>query len=342
VDDFARLPSSERRIFFEQTAAHRKLVPQIIEKDFWVCWCLKRLFALDEFKGHLTFKGGTSLSKIYRAIERFSEDVDVAIERGCLGFGGNDEPEKGQTRKEQKRRRDALAEACRDAVANRIQPQLRGAIHTALGRDSNWSLTLDETDPDQQSLLFQYPPALSGKVSPYFATSVKIELGARSDHFPVEDRSLASYVSEVFPGEFVAASAGVRVLTAARTFWEKVTILHRVHYLPENNRIQPRMSRHYYDVYTLSEGGQWNNILESLSLLDRVVEQTEFFFARAWANYDEVRSGILHLSPPDRIMPELIEDYREMRPMFFCEPPPFDRILAKLPELEQLINESKR
>jgi len=75
VDNFVRLPQDERRVYFEQTAARLGLSAQIIEKDFWVCWSLKRLFALDEFRDHLTLKGGTSLSKVYNVIERFSEDT---------------------------------------------------------------------------------------------------------------------------------------------------------------------------------------------------------------------------------------------------------------------------
>ena len=88
MDDFARMPSEERRLYFQQAAAEMGISAQIVEKDFWVCWSLKRLFSLDEFRGHLTFKGGTTLSKVYHIIERFSEDVDVAIERDFLGFGG--------------------------------------------------------------------------------------------------------------------------------------------------------------------------------------------------------------------------------------------------------------
>jgi hypothetical protein len=162
MDEFARLPSKERRLYFEQAAAETGLSAQIIEKDFWVCWCLRRLFSLDEFRDHLTFKGGTTLSKVYRVIERFSEDVDIAIERVFLGFGGDNEPEKGKTGKEQQRRIVRLKEACQAAVADRLQPQLRERIMLALGGDAGWSLLLDPDDPDRQSLLFRYPPAVEG------------------------------------------------------------------------------------------------------------------------------------------------------------------------------------
>ncbi len=116
MDEFAQLPSEERRLYFEQASVRLGLSAQVIEKDFWVCWTLGRLFSLDEFRGHLTFKGGTTLSKVYRVIERFSEDVDVAIERSFLGFGGDSEPEKGASGKEQQRRIDRLKEVERVAI----------------------------------------------------------------------------------------------------------------------------------------------------------------------------------------------------------------------------------
>lgn len=226
MDDFARRPSKERRLYFEQAAVRRGLSTQIVEKDFWVCWSLRRLFSLDEFRGHLTFKGGTTLSKVYRVIERFSEDMDVAIERALLGFGGEKEPERGTSGKEQRRRIDRLKRACQQAVAEVLQPQLREAVAAVLGTDTGWKLRLDPDDPDGQSLLFEYPPAVTEVLSPYFARSVKVELGARSDHFPVVERALTPYVADEFPNAIPDSQVPVRVLTAARTFWEKATILH--------------------------------------------------------------------------------------------------------------------
>ncbi len=102
MDQFAVFPANERRLYFEQAAERDgQLSPQLIEKDFWVCWSLGLLFSIDEFRDHLTFKGGTSLSKVYQAIDRFSEDVDIAIDRGFLGFDGNNDPEQAATGKEQ-------------------------------------------------------------------------------------------------------------------------------------------------------------------------------------------------------------------------------------------------
>jgi len=179
MDKFAQLPSDERRLYFEQTAARRGLRAQLIEKDFWVCWSLRRLFSLGEFRGHLTFKDGTSLSKVYEVIERFSEDVDVAIERSFLGFGGEMEPERAASRNEQQRRIEGLKKACQDAIGKRLEPQLHDAIATHIGDGVHWSLTRDPADRDDQTLLFEYPSAVTTNLSPNFAQSIKIELEDR-------------------------------------------------------------------------------------------------------------------------------------------------------------------
>ncbi len=339
MDEFVKLPSDERRVYFEQAGARLGLSAQIIEKDFWVCWSLGRLFLLSEFHDHLTFKGGTSLSKVYRVIERFSEDVDVAIERSFLGFGGDNEPEKGESGKEQQRRIARLKEACQAAVADRLLPQLREAVTAALGDDSGWSLSLDPSDPDQQSLLFQYPPAIRSNLSPYFAASVKIELGARADHFPVEHATVTPYLSDVIPEAFSNAQARVRVLAATRTFWEKATILHMLHHYPSEKNIALRMSRHYYDVFRLSQCPVWEQALDAMDILERVAVFKGVFFKAGWARYEEARTGRLRLSPAERILDSLKQDYHDMQPMFFREPPPFEEILAHLPELENRINE---
>lgn len=342
MDGFARLPEQERRLYFEQTGARLGMAAPLIEKDFWVCWTLRRLFSLDEFGDHLTFKGGTTLSKVYHVIERFSEDVDVAIERGFLGFGGANEPEEGPTGKQQQRRVVRLAEACRVAIKDRLLPQLRQAVASALGGDVAHTLTLDPADPDQQTVRFQYPLAITGKLFPYFTASVKIEFGARSDHFPVEDAAVKPYLWDVFPQAFSVPETSVRVLAAARTFWEKVTILHMLHHLPENKTVAPRMSRHYYDVFRLSQGPLWEQALASIDLLERVAVFKSVFFKAAWAKYEEARRGTLRLVPAKHTIGVLSRDYEEMQPMFFRDPPTFEAILEHLARIEQKINSTDR
>jgi hypothetical protein len=129
MDRFVRLPGQERRRYFEQTAERMGLSPQIIEKDFWVCWTLRKLFALPDMGDMLIFKGGTSLSKAYRLIERFSEDIDLSLNRVNLGFGDEaSDPEKEISGKERQRRLDRLKEVCQRKIADELRPMMIGAI----------------------------------------------------------------------------------------------------------------------------------------------------------------------------------------------------------------------
>jgi Nucleotidyl transferase AbiEii toxin, Type IV TA system len=149
MDRFARLSPKERMIYFEGTAAPRNMQAQIVEKDFWVCWTLQELFGLPTIGDHLIFKGGTSLSKVFKVIERFSEDIDVSIDRGFLGFGGANEPEAGASNKDRQRRIDALRIACQQTIAAALFPALRAAMASKLPGNEKWLLYPDDDDPDQ-------------------------------------------------------------------------------------------------------------------------------------------------------------------------------------------------
>ena len=157
MDAVAGSSARERAQLFE--AAEARQVPRIaaplIEKDFWVCWALRRLFEVLQFRPHLIFKGGTSLSKVYHAIERFSEDVDLSLSRGDLGFADDKDPEQaGISNKEARRRLEALVAQCREVVRDRLVPELRRDFATVLGA-AGWSVDLDADDP--QTVVFSLP-----------------------------------------------------------------------------------------------------------------------------------------------------------------------------------------
>ncbi len=184
MDTFALLAAADRRVGFLQCAEATQLNPVIVEKDFWVCWTLKELFGLSAIGEHLIFKGGTSLSKVFKVIERFSEDIDVSIERGFLGFGGANEPEAGGSNKEKQRRIEALKAACQEKIAGELLPALNAAIQEKVGRAEQWTLRADDGDPDHQTLLFEYPTSFAPEATGYVRRLVKIEMGARADHWP--------------------------------------------------------------------------------------------------------------------------------------------------------------
>src|SRR6202142_4487796 len=167
MDEFIKQKSEERRVLFEVTATQRDMLAQIVEKDFWACWTLKELFGLPTIGEHLIFKGGTSLSKVFKVIERFSEDVDVSIDRSFLGFGGANEPEAGASNKEKQRRIEALNAACQRKIGGDLLTALQAAIKSKVRHDDTWSLHSDDDDPDMQTLLFDYPTSFAPDTAAY-------------------------------------------------------------------------------------------------------------------------------------------------------------------------------
>lgn len=338
MDDFVKLNANERRLFFEGAAAQRNMQPEIVEKDLWVCWTLKELFQLPEIGEHLIFKGGTSLSKVFRIIERFSEDIDVSIDRAFLGFGGANEPEAGGSNKEKQRRVDALKVACQQKIATGLHPALEAAIESKIVAGEAWSLRNDDEDPDQQTLLFEYPSSFAPATTGYIRRMVKIEMGARADHWPCESKAVTPYVAEQFPQGFKQGSCVVKALSAERTFWEKATILHAEFHRPADKPIPERFSRHYCDFYELIHKGVGKSAVEKPELLARVVQHKSLFFRSASARYGEAVRGTLRIAPPEHRLKALRADYARMQQMFFGQPPEFDNIIAILTEWELKFN----
>ncbi len=343
MDDVARQPIGDRTDLFAATASRRGLTPAIIEKDFWVCWTLKRIFTLPDPPAGLLFKGGTSLSKVFGVIERFSEDVNLSFDRAGLGFGGESDPLNATTGKKRKQGLEALTETCRQVIKGQLLPQLVAAFGDALGGppSASWGLELDEDDPDRQTLLFRYPAENRSRPADepaYIRRVVRLEIGARSDHWPVVEASVTPYAAEAFPGAFKEVGGKVRVLAAERTFWEKATVLHMWHHAPPEKKFRDRQSRHYYDVVRLYEHELGKAALKDIDLLLKVARHKEVFFPAAWARYAEAKPGTLRLVPPDARLLELEQDYRNMQEMLFGEPPTFNRLLDVLREIERIIN----
>src|SRR5579871_2638880 len=149
MDTIATASALDRRDLFQETANWRGLSPLVIEKDFWVCWTLKQMFALPSLGPNLIFKGGTSLSKVFRLIERFSEDIDLSLRRDYLGFSGENDPEQAASKNQQRNRVLALREKCRLVVQNEVKEALTAAFQQVLGTEA-WSL---ESDPDDENTL---------------------------------------------------------------------------------------------------------------------------------------------------------------------------------------------
>lgn len=338
MDNFLLLKDTDKKVYFDVVAHKLDVMPQLIEKDFWVCWILKTLFSLPESGGHLTFKGGTSLSKCYNVIKRFSEDVDVSIERSFLTAHEPIEPDSKQSSKENQRRLIRLKQACQRKITDLIIPELENKIGTALSGMGTWKIKLDPDDLDRQTVLFTYPSVINSDVSGYIQPVVKIELGARSDHWPAETMPVKPYVSNA-AGRVTIEGTRVRVLGAERTFWEKATILHAI---SNGSKLRIRASRHYYDVFEMAGSPIFNKAVENIELLFKVAEHKALFFRDSKARYDLAKPGSLRLMPQGEHIAQLKSDYEQMQEMFFEAPPSFDSILKKLKTVEEKINRIKQ
>src|SRR5450432_4354148 len=159
MDHFAQLPAPERAIVFRETAARLRVgSATIVEKNFWVCWALQRIFTSAKLPGPL-FKGGTSLSKVYKVIERFSEDVDIVLDRHAFGFTGEQDPTNIAGTNKRSRKLDELAARCSETVHGTVRHEIQESFRLVLG-EADWEIGEDPADADRQSLLFTYPLGL--------------------------------------------------------------------------------------------------------------------------------------------------------------------------------------
>ncbi len=325
MERIVRLSSQERRDLFAETAARRSTTPAVIEKDFWVTRTLARLFQDERLAQVLMFKGGTSLSKVYRVIERFSEDIDLVLDWNVLT---EEDPLAVRSSNQQARFNKKMLENAQRYISD----DLFGQIQTALGEIVQ--CVIDDTDPYVVNI--HYPAAFPDN---YLRPEIRLEIGPLASWLPHEDHLIRSYAAEEFPGVFQQAACQVKVIGAERTFWEKVTILHHEAHRPANNPQPSRYSRHYYDLAKLAQTPIKERALRNLTLLDSVVAFKQKFYPRAWAKYELARPGTLKLMPTNQVLASVKDDYRGMANMIFGHKPMFSEVLLVLEYLEAEIND---
>ena len=340
--EFARLPQTERNVYFEQAADRRDLTKRIVEKDFWVCFTLRLVFSIPEMANKLVFKGGTSLSKVFGIIDRFSEDVDLSVDPDWLGFGGGNRPDAAPSRSQFDKRLERLNAACASAVDETVRPPLEEAIRSALGPRAHGGsyLAFRLDDQTQSPVLTLNYPTTEADGAGYVDPQVRLEFGSLTDQRPIGDHSVTPWVAEEFPDGFAEPSCRVTALEAERTFWEKVTILHAEYHRPADRPMRTRLSRDCYDVCLMAAHPVGRRAIADMALLARVVNHKRTYFQSSWACYDTAQPGSLHVVPPDHRLTALRTDYQQMQEMFTRQSPSFDEILDKLQNIEALVNEN--
>lgn len=329
---FLTLSADERRLYIDQAAVRRNVSAVVLEKDFWVCWLLGLLFG-SEFAVSLVFKGGTSLSKVFGVIDRFSEDIDLSLSPEFLKL-----PEAGTSRNQANKWMRRAETACSQAVETQIAPALEAAAEAVLGnRDGGWFEFLTDAYTNSPVLLFHYPSSQPAEFE-YLKRAVKLEFGSLTDQQPVGRHPVRPWVVDVLPVAFPDWQCEVVVLEVERSFWEKATILHAEYHRPADKPTPDRFSRHYADTAALARHPTASSAIDQHDLRDRVVAWKSRFFGSSWANYDQAKPGAFRLAPPAARLPALRRDYQAMRDMYLSEPTPFDDILATLADLENRIN----
>lgn len=302
-----------------------------------MCWTLRALFGLPVSGRHLPFKGGTSLSKRWKLIDRFSEDIDIVIAREFLGFGGADAPEDAPSNKQRVKRLEALMHAARTHIREVLSPALEKQIRHVLPSTSSWKLEADADDSDAQTLQFHYPSAMG--VAAYVRPVVKIELGARSDTEPSTTPEITPYLADVFSDEVPGSQFFVRAVAPERTFWEKVALLHEETYREGSAAPKARLARHYYDLWCLITRGVAERAIRDGSLFDRVAAHRAVFFRRSRDAQASFAPGSLRIVPAADRLPLWRRHYDAMREsMFFDEVPDFAEILSVVGRFERNFN----
>ena len=341
--EFNRLLTSsaaDRRDLFLATAQRLGTTVQNVEKDFWVCWTLDALFnGLKPGGPRLLFKGGTSLSKAHRLIERFSEDVDITVFRADIEAEVSIAELEALSRRQRERRLEGIRKACQAFIGGALKAQLDElAAGLPISSDQHLRVTLDDADPDGQSLLLAYPA--TSDEDAYVRPAVKIEAGAKSALDPHEPLTMTPYVADELAG-FDLRVANVTTVDPVRTFWDKVLILHSLRRSFEDRGTLrgggQRVSRHYYDVdRVLRTAIGITRAMADLAMAEDCIRHERMFFPRAGQTTEF--QGSFSLVPPPAMLAQLRLDYGAMAVMIFGDVPAFETVMDSIATMEATVN----
>ena len=330
MKDVAKLSIKDRTELFKATAISMGMQPNVIEKDFWVCFMIDHLFNDCKYKKAFVFKGGTSLSKAYHVIERFSEDIDLILDwRKIIDEATNPWEERSKT-KQDLFNKQINSEAAK-FYRNELVPKLNDEIKEKLG-DGEWIVIDDE---DEMVVNFYYPQIFETE---YLRSCVRLEIGPLAEWMPSHKTIITPFVAEKYPTLFKQKDTTVLTIDVERTFWEKLTILHKIAHFPEGKPLPSRYARHLYDVYNLGNSWVKESAFERKELLEKDVAFKQKFYYAKGAHYETATLSSIELLPGENIKKELIADYEAMKNMIYGNIPRFDEILLFLRELQDEVH----
>jgi hypothetical protein len=342
--DIIASSEGDLRDIFNTAATRVGTTVQNIEKDFWVCWTLDALFhRLPTGGPRLLFKGGTSLSKGYGLISRFSEDIDITVFRSDLGTDADCDQLEALSKKQRAKHLDAIRDACQTYIGGKLRDELstlaKETMETAGKDPANLSIVLDEDDAEGQTLLIHYPSAV--EKSDYVNPSVKIESGAKSALDPNQAKIIIPYLAPDYLKEHALEIPNVTTIDPERTMLDKILILHGMTYYFEAKgalRGNGRMSRHYYDVHQLMNDVVGETACKDTNLIQDCVRHARMFFFRNNTGLDLAQQGSFRLSPTPGMLDPLQKDFTAMATMIFGDVPSFEAILESVARAEEMLN----
>ena len=302
---------------------------QILEKDIWVCLALQKLFTMPNALT-MVFKGGTSLSKAFKVIERFSEDVDVTID--FRNFINEDPFLPSVSNTKRKKISDNLKRSLREYLKEIVLPYLQTEIQNECDSTATIKLTTDG-----EGIEIHFKSVLESQHN-YIKPFVFLEFGARNFTEPNDVHEIAPYITSEVP-TLAFPKANVTVLAPERTFWEKITIMHVECNRGKFKEKASRLSRHWYDVVMLYLSNIGKSALSDRSLLISVVEHKKIFFNTSYANYDLCLEGKFNLIPDGDQFEDLKMDYQNMvnSDMLYGHFLSFDEIISHVKSLTEIL-----
>ena len=331
---FIQLPDNEKIELINQMHEETKLPQVIIEKDMWVTAVLRALFVLP-YAENLSFKGGTSLSKCWNLIERFSEDVDIAVNREYFGFVGDTFTIRQISKK--------LRKATCKFIRNNLQFDLARQMEENGMPPDLFSVKMNITSVttiDPEKVFVEYKSVFNA--SPYIKNTVVLEIGGRSMKEPLQKVEIQSFIDKHFSQTtFAEKSFEINAVAPERTFLEKICLLHEEFSKPDERVRVGRMSRHIYDLARMIDTSIAENTLRNKDLFQSIVAHRRMFIAMKDFDYDTLSPKTIKIVPPDSVIAKWEEDYNKMQTMIYGEYIPFNRLIDNIKQLNEQINRIK-
>lgn len=335
--------NEKRTGLFETTAQRIGTTPQNVEKDFWVSWSLDVLFNGLSDQPRFLFKGGTSLSKGFGLIRRFSEDIDITVFREDLGRATSVEELRNLSGNSQKKTLKKIKIACEEYLKSSFYSEFCSIITetTKRLRLSSEQLRLVVNPEDRQTFNLYYPRAITDETVQYVDRVVKLEFGALSALDPNTECTIQPYIQEDIPNlDFSVAN--ITTVNAERTLWDKIVIIHGLKGWYKNRGVLKynghRVSRHYYDLYEMLGVDNGQLALNNHDLGADCVSHARIFFKRPDFNLELAKPPTFSIIPEGKMLDDLRIDYQAMSTMIFGESPNFDAIIERIVELEKDLN----